>query len=248
MSVMSAASPEAGSAPSSEASAAATATRPQRLQHRLGQRAQSTSPQPFAPPRRWFLGPQRVNVFAVAACLLLVAGAVLVGIYGRPIDQLRLQPPADTAAAELLAFAQREHKRSGDPIEAEKECVTHSPGETVDTLRHDFGLDIDIPDFSSKGYQFDGLAYCDWHDEQVPKLKYRVPAAPGQRSPRFCIFISKNLDNLDCSSGRLPGCAKLGDHRVWQDHGLVYLMTACKPADLDQAYELLRGESSSSAR
>ena len=38
--------------------------------------------------RSWLTGPTRANVYAVAATLALITGAVLFGIFGRPIDTL----------------------------------------------------------------------------------------------------------------------------------------------------------------
>lgn len=195
-------------------------------------------------PRRWFVGPQRVNVFAVAACLMLVAGAVLVGIYGRTIDQLRWQQPVDVAGLDLLELAQQEHARSGDAAQTKKECCMHSPAEAVTKLQSMFGPGVEVPDLSAAGFLFDGGKFCRFHDQPLPQLMYR--SATG--GPRISIFIAKDLGDVDCSSGKLSGCDDAGDHRAWRQDGLVYVMKACLPEALAKAFELVSGESSPAAR
>ena len=59
-------------------------------------------------PRSWSFGPSKANVFAVAASLALVVGAVLFGIFGNPIDMRgvtnRVQAAEATEAAESVGL------------------------------------------------------------------------------------------------------------------------------------------------
>lgn len=79
----------------------------------------AAEPLETARPSRLMLfmrGPTRANAFAVAACLTIVAGAVLFGIFGEPFLRGGRVPPietvsalrqtADEAAAEHMLFAQ----------------------------------------------------------------------------------------------------------------------------------------------
>ena len=57
-------------------------------------------------PKSWSFGPNKANVFAIAASLLLVVGAVLFGIFGRPIDS---RSTGISQAAEAAESVGQEH-------------------------------------------------------------------------------------------------------------------------------------------
>ena len=79
----------------------------ERIRHRLETDEADVEAEPagfsFA---QWLQGPRRANVYAVAASLVVVAGAVLIGILGTPIDD---QPTRAGQAVEAAASVAGEH-------------------------------------------------------------------------------------------------------------------------------------------
>lgn len=110
-----------------------------------------------AAPRRWrrlFVNPQRASVSAIAASLLLIAGAVLFGIFGRPIDSMVVR------AAEAATFAALEHQRCGSEA-ARNEKFTWSDPVIASARMHEYlGRTVPINDLTPEGYRFVGAAKC----------------------------------------------------------------------------------------
>src|SRR5688572_16669215 len=67
--------------------------------------------------RTFFASTQRANWLAVAATLMLIAGAVAFGIFGRTIDDVRPVPSSDFVA-EAAVYVDQEHRNlaSGKPL------------------------------------------------------------------------------------------------------------------------------------
>lgn len=210
-------------------------------------------PRPVSP---WNLaallaGPQRVNVFAVAACLVLVSGAVLVGIFGRPIDTYsRPQLNMLTQAAEYVS---REHSRCAGDERALHEKIKYEDAESAAAgLARHLGAPVLVPDLSKLGYEFQGGGPC-----QVPgdvrsgHLMYRK-VRPDGRTPMVSIFIEPNHHQFvvydgDMRRDLVPNMAfefsasqACRPFMVFTDGPLVYFVTACDVRDLDGVKEVVK--------
>jgi len=119
-----------------------------------------TAPVASGVERTSWWAPQKANVFAVAASLALVAGAILFGIFGRPIDRIGPDPGRqlvnDTAqhvSAEHRRCAAATHSRDG-------KAVWKTVAEATRNLTLRLGADTSIVDLSDLGYQFVGAGPC----------------------------------------------------------------------------------------
>jgi hypothetical protein len=102
----------------------------------------------------WTKGPAHPNAFAVAASLMLVAGAVLFGIFGPRIGT-RIETTTATTVAEVAAVVVDEHEQ----------CTVHdscsmqrapwrSPAEASRELSRLLHRELRIPDLESAGFSF----------------------------------------------------------------------------------------------
>ncbi len=188
-------------------------------------------------PRRF----SSANYLAVAASLALVAGAVLFGIFGPPIDQWGQNPGVSTAA-EISQFASGEHDRCAIYPNNRKEKIEFTdPDICRARLSERLGLqnhhviifDLDAEDL---GYAFIGGGSCVVPTyERSAHLMYRRDsevAMPAMAS----IFIGSGKTNSQLAPGEwkeLPfaaGCS----HAVFTstDGTLDYLLVCCDANDI----------------
>jgi len=111
-----------------------------------------------APRRAWWQAPLHANAFAVAASLVLVAGAVLFGIFGQPIDAYR--PPAMTDISEVAAAVAAEHMgtREGRPHRPARFNTPEDAGRGLTDYLGEAGC---VYDLSDMGYKFVGGDTCE---------------------------------------------------------------------------------------
>jgi len=111
-----------------------------------------------APHRAWWKAPLHANAFAVAASLVLVAGAVLFGIFGQPIDAYR--PPAMIDISEAAAAVAAEHMgtRAGGQGRASRYSTPEDAGRGLAGYLGKAGCVYDLRDL---GYKFVGGDTCE---------------------------------------------------------------------------------------
>lgn len=198
---------------------------------------------------RVFSEQHRANVFAVAATLALVAGAVLFGIFGRPIDEVAPGGSADLVA-EAALFASKEHDRcvSNKPVGV-PELIDHSANEAQADLSHWLSVPLKVFDLTDLGYQFVSAGHCSmpWN-EPSGHLLYKS-LKPVQRAPMVSVFISPNRGQCGeaCRGRKNWSPAEGGSqckHKVLysSDRRVVYFLVCCNESDLDAVAQKITRE------
>lgn len=148
-------------------------------------------------PTSWSLGPSKANVFAVAASLALVVGAVLFGIFGNPIDRPSAGVSQATEAAESVGL---EHiKAATDNNWLDLKTRDFKSGEEAQKACS-IQLSTEIPkfDLSKLGYEFKGGTMCSVpHCDRACHLFYKQINGAGLVS----IHIVKDTEKLDLDDG-----------------------------------------------
>ncbi len=186
--------------------------------------------------RDWWSAPQRANVFAVAACIALVLGAVLVGIFGRPIDAW--DGPTDLTVAAAGAVA-TEHAVTASDLPTMLGSMIRAPQEAMRQLAGHLGESGLLFDLGSLGYEFIGGRTCTLpHCETGCHLLYRSTGdIPGLVSlhivpdeGQFNLQPHGDLSRLPITTDIVPehdNCPK--DVLVWSHEGSVFLLVVCIP-------------------
>ena len=141
---------------------------------------------------RFLREPSRVDWRAAAAVILLVTGAVLVGIFGTPLDQRGLeQPVQETLVGETVEFVAQEHRRCAMSESARlRKAEWRDHGRAQHELARHLGVErVALPDLSEKGYEFIGAGRC-----HVPGVEYSGHAlyrrnVPGQPPSVLSLFL-----------------------------------------------------------
>lgn len=141
---------------------------------------------------RFLREPSRVDWRAAAAVILLVTGAVLVGIFGTPLDQRGLeQPVQETLVGETVEFVAQEHRRCAMNESARlRKAEWRDHGRAQHELARHLGVErVALPDLSEKGYEFIGAGRC-----HVPGVEYSGHAlyrrnVPGQPPSVLSLFL-----------------------------------------------------------
>ncbi len=199
-----------------------------------------------------FAEPHRMNVLAVAATLALVAGAVLFGIFGNPIDRVAPASAADLIS-DAVQFAEKEHGEcAGSVREAMDKIDQTDPNKAQFALENWLGAPIDVFDLTSVGYQFVGAGQCGM---PVPArsghLIYRKQVEAGQRAPLLSVFMVRNqgqcrgklCQGLDKGKwGCVSECGVKCSHKVMRgtDGTIVYFLVCCDDRDLEPVSHLMR--------
>ena len=221
----------------------------ERLQPRLGTDKAEVEAGPagfsFA---RWLQGPRRANVFAVAASLFVVAGAVLVGILGTPIDD---QPTRVGQAVEAAASVAGEHVATTAPDGA---MITYSSlGEAQRLMEDHLDAALTVFDLGDAGYEFVGAMECDVpHCERGCHFLYR---RQDRRPGLVSLHIVPDYGQFDLSEGqpfegKLPldstlfpktsGCPQ--DVIMFSDGKLVFLVVMCVSEDVMDVVWAMQGQ------
>ena len=109
------------------------------------------------PHRAWWKAPLRANAFAVAASLVLVAGAVLFGIFGQPIDAYRAPAMVDISEAAAAVAAEHMSARTNGPTKAARYRTPEDAGRELAAYLGKAGCVYDLRDM---GYKFVGGDTC----------------------------------------------------------------------------------------
>lgn len=166
----------------------------------------SISPQPRS---AWLGDPKRANIFAVAATLMIVAGAVLFGIFGRSIDDIRPVPNADVIS-DSAQFVADEHNRCADDEDTRKRKFSRlDPAQAYTFIAKHIGTPS-VPEFdlTSIGYSFVGGGKCGVPaaDRSAHVMFHGNQTTDGE-PPMVSIFIMRDQGQFTFSSlnGGLPG-------------------------------------------
>ena len=201
----------------------------------------SDAPVPHgAPHRAWWKAPVRANAFAVAASVVLVAGAVLFGIFGQPIDAVRQPPLVDISAAAAAVAAEHMVSRVDGPAQTARYRTPQDAGRELADYLGKAGCVYDLNDL---GYRFVGGDTCD-----VPQCKrgchliYRRNTGMGQISlhvvPRSAGMQTRGtagLDDLPLPTDRIAKDANCQmDVLVWNHGDRCYLLSVCIRGDAEK--------------
>ena len=207
-------------------------------------------PAPATASRAWWSGPHRANFFAVAACLVLVAGAVLFGILGPSIDSLRTRGMTDLSADAAAAVA-GEHVMTTADLPT---IVASMPYQTADDadrgLARFLGASGRTFDLRDLGYEFVAGTTCDVpHCPRGSHLIYYK--SEGVRGivtlhivpDRGQIAVGDNPfpKPLPLSTDVVPegsGCQK--DVLVWSHGGHSYLLVVCVDHDVHRVAQRMQ--------
>jgi anti-sigma factor RsiW len=207
-------------------------------------------PAPATASRAWWSGPHRANVFAVAACLVLVAGAVLFGILGPSIDSLRMRSVTDVAADAAAAVA-GEHVVTTTDLRTVAARMPYHTADAADRgLARFLGAPGRIFDLRDLGYEFVAGSTCDIpHCDRGSHLIYCK--SEGKRGlvtlhivpDRGQIAVGDNPfpTPLPLSTDVVPegsGCQK--DVLVWSYGGHSYLLVVCVDNDVHRVAQRMQ--------
>jgi anti-sigma factor RsiW len=226
----------------------------QRLNAAFDQAGESVEPLKMT-ARRWrFAGwlqePRRANAFAVAATLLLVAGAVLYGIFGRSIDEVGPLDP-NAVFAEAAKFAESEHNRcaGSDQVLREKARINELSTAEADLGRW-VGAPVRIADLSDLHYEFVGAGHCSMPvSPRSGHILYRHTSRISKQAPMVSVFVFPNrglcggnlCQGMDCHCW-YPCVSDECKHRVLRstDGKLVYVLVCCNDGDIDAVAETIK--------
>lgn len=221
----------------------------ERIRHRLETDEADVEAEPagyaFA---QWLRGPRRANVYAVAASLVLVAGAVLFGILGPQIDD---RPTRAGQAIEAAASVAGEHVATTGSDGA---MITYSSlGEAQRLMEDHLDAALTVFDLGDAGYEFVGAKACDVpHCERGCHFLYR---RQDRRPGLVSLHIVPDYGQFDLSEGqpfkgRLPlnstlfpknsGCPQ--DVIMFSDGKLVFLVVMCVSEDAMNVVWAMQGQ------
>lgn len=205
--------------------------------------AGSISPQPRT---AWFEGPRRANIFAVAATLAIVAGAVLFGIFGQPIDKFRPNPATDVITDSSL-FVAGEHDRCvNDEASLNQKIKYTNPVAAYQFIStHLDTISIPVIDLSAFGYEFVGAGPCGVPSaERSAHVMFRKLNSDKDMPPMVSIFMVPDTGQfrynvtLDAATGNWSVCPgeSLTDRRVLisTDGQIAYFLCCCDENDLER--------------
>ncbi len=197
-----------------------------------------------ASPLAWWRSPARPNVFAVAASLALVAGAILFGVFGRPIDTWRGDRRVDVAGEAAAAVAGEHVTCAGDPGSLDARIEYRTPERAGMELA---GFLEQVPDLRAVGYEFAGGHACEVpHCDRGCHLFYvRRGDRPGLASlhivpdrRQFRIEGDASLARLPITTDKIPEnqrCRK--DVLLWSHGNRCYLLVVCLAEDVRKVAE-----------
>ncbi len=231
----------------------ACSSAPADLSQQIRERLEAAEPAGYS-LAHWFREPRRANVFAVAASLFLVAGAVLFGILGPRLDEQGTRHAEPEQAIEAAASVAGEHV-----------AATTKRGQIAQMIRYDSRAEaklalepylkasLTVFDLQEAGYEFVGAMQCKVpHCERSCHFLYlRKGGKPGMVS----VHVVPDVGRFDLGEGELlndeltwatarfprnPDCPQ--DVVMFSDGKLAYLVVACIPDDAEKVVRAMQGE------
>ena len=231
----------------------ACSSAPAVLSQQIRQRQKAAEPAGYS-FAHWFRDPRRANVFAVAASLFLVVGAVLFGIFGPSIDRQPGRRVAPEQAIEAAASVAGEHVAvitSPEPIS--RMIRYDSPVEAKLALEQYFKTSLTVFDLREAGYDFVGAKKC-----SVPSCErgcHFLYRRTGGRPGMVSLHVVPDLGQFDLGEGeRLNGELSWASARfprnldcpqdvvMFSDGKLVYLVVACISDDTEKVLRAMQDE------
>ena len=226
----------------------------ERIRERLaaaGEQEAEAAPDRFS-IAAWLQGPRRVNTFAVAACLALVAGAILFGIFGSPIDTWSRPQPADLAA-KVIPFVSGEHVRCADSaVSRAAKATFRVASEVGEQLTNWLAAPVRAVPLTNSlhevGWNFLGGGYCgvpvrdpSGHliftrdDRPGGPIMLSVFVLPDDG--RYAILENRLIVPLAPGQWHELNADERFSREVWvfSDGKLIYLMVACRPSEMAEA-------------
>ncbi len=204
-------------------------------------------------PRRslvlsWLRGPQRANVFAVAASLALVAGVVLVTIQLPSIDELGRSTRLDLVS-EVVPFVAGEHIRcAGSTLTRMEKAQYKSPAKAASELSDWLGSPVQVVGMTDNlrraGWKFLGGGHCGVPVQERSAHLIYTRQDLSQGPAMLSIFIVPDDggyavwgDGAPLKPGaiiELPRGLDLDrEVTIYSDGTLIYFMVACYSGALD---------------
>ncbi len=187
----------------------------------------------------WFAGPRQANVFAVAASLAVVAGVVLLGIFG---PQIGTGPPSAGLVPVASHVAEEHLQTVANP--AMIRVMPHASAE--EQLSGYLGRRVEVPELSALGYELvDGgpcrLPDCDLACHLLYRRMPDAAAVRGRAMVSLHVAIDPTRgagradDFTDMPLGgtrieKQAGCPN--DVFMWSDGSFVYFLVCCDSGDL----------------
>lgn len=197
--------------------------------------------------RRGWMLPQRINVFAVAATLLLVAGVVLVSIFMPPIDQWR-HDRTMASVTDVAEYVSGEHSRcAGDLLIAERKAHYRTAA-TAEAALHEYlqrPIRVFELDSAALGYRFIGGGECDLPAAERSCHLIYIRQRPGEPPARLSVFIEPDVGQFQecdgCPDWQACECASGTGGKVMfaSDGSLVYFLVCCDSGDLKPVAEAI---------
>lgn len=234
------------------------ATPPADLHRRVVAALEAAEPDPVvgrveggaaAPRKSWFEGPTRANFGAVAAVLVLVAGAILFGIFGPHIDEVadpaRGQATAEQLVEETIQHVDREHGICAtDPTVRLGKLAWTTPDRAAFEISRHLGTALPIADLGELDYVFCGAGECELPGPSPScQVLYRRDrsAGPDGPFPMASVFVMLNDGQYgplgpERSSILAPADPKACCGRTVRqmtDGRVILLVVCCDPGDLD---------------
>lgn len=193
---------------------------------------------------------RRASGVAIAASLLLVAGSVLLGIFGPTIGDL--SRAAATPMTEVARHAAGEHDRcSESDAQRAAKAPFHTPEQAAAELSAHLGAPVAIRDLSSLGYSFCCAGFCavpgaESHSGHI--MYSRTDASTGSLSwvSLFIAPADHDYYALDAFGRRVPveqgrlyaespdnDSFRKPQSRIigWRDRSLIYFLRVSSEAD-----------------
>ncbi len=165
---------------------------------------------------------QRINVFAAAASLALVAGTVLLGLFGSPIDSSAQAHSAHLQQAATKVAMEHLNVRISPSIR--RQALTF---DTCDESNREFssflGMPIVIPELDDIGLDFVGGGLC-----EVPHCDHACHVVYRRAGSDELVSLHLVTGDGHFPEGTFISRDATGFHDVvaWSDGGLGFLLTA----------------------
>ncbi len=151
----------------------------------------------FSRLREVFSGPKRANIFAVAACLLLVGSAVVVGMFGdewglglrRSVHPMPIDEDFKIMAT-TVQQARGEHQRCLDIDSRTVKIHYRTAQEIRRNLNRRLGAEVPVFDLSRSGLELVGGGECSLHPK--PNSTVHLFFTDGSSDAAFSVFLQVN--------------------------------------------------------